>query len=85
MVILGARGAMNSTTSDDTNGDMLYHKVHFILLVIFSGFAITAVILRLWARKIQKQACGLPDYLIVLGLVRIWENFTSLVSFTDDG
>lgn len=62
---------MYSTTSGYAPEEMQYHLAHFILLVISSGFAITAVVLRFWARKMQKQALALHDYLIVLGLVTI--------------
>ena len=61
---------MNSTTSGDGPQEMQYHPFHFALLVGFSGVAITAVILRLWARKVLKQTLKVHDYLIVLGLVR---------------
>ena len=58
---------MSSTSSGQ---EMQYHPVHFALLVGFSGIATTAMILRLWARKVLKQTFKLHDYLIVLGLVR---------------
>lgn len=51
--------------------EMESHLAHFILLVVFSGFATTSVVLRFWARKMLKQEIALHDYLIVLGLVSI--------------
>ena len=44
---------------------------HVVVLAVFSFFALLAVILRLWARKIQKIGWDLSDYLIILALVRI--------------
>ena len=58
---------MSSTTSGQ---ELQYHPVHFALLVGFSGVATTAVLLRLWARKVLKQTFKLHDYLIMFGLVR---------------
>lgn len=60
---------MISATSGHVPEEMQYHLAHFILLVVSSGFATTAVVLRLWARKLQKQALALHDYLTVLGLI----------------
>lgn len=54
--------------------EMQYSFLHFPLLIVFSALAIIAVILRLWARRIQSQAFSLPDYLTVLGLVSLREN-----------
>ena len=62
---------MSTTTSGYEPEYMQYHVAHFVLIVVFSGFAITAVILRFWARKIQKQGFALHDYLTALGLVSI--------------
>lgn len=42
---------------------------HAMLIIIFSFFACIAVLLRLWARRIQHLALTLSDYVIVLGLV----------------
>lgn len=42
---------------------------HVVVIAIFSFFAVLALILRLWARKIQRVALELSDYLLVLGLV----------------
>ena len=53
---------------------MQYHLPHFILLVVSSGFATTAVVLRFWARKIKNQPLALHDYLTVLGLVSILDS-----------
>ncbi|CAD6586493.1 MAG: hypothetical protein ASARMPRED_002559 [Alectoria sarmentosa] len=60
---------MSTTTSGYEPEYMQYHVAHFVLIVVFSGFAITAVILRFWARKIQKQGFALHDYLTALGLI----------------
>ena len=46
-----------------------YELPHFITIVVFTLLATVTVVLRLWARRIQKQALALNDYLIVLGLV----------------
>lgn len=44
---------------------------HIIVLSVFSFLALLAVILRLWARKIQRMRLDLSDYLIIAALVRI--------------
>ncbi len=49
--------------------DMSYPMVHSVLLLVFSSLAMLAVFLRFWARRIQKLALELNDFLIVLGLV----------------
>jgi len=51
--------------------DGSYKKAHVFSLFVFAFLAIIAVALRIWGRKIQKQALMLSDYLIVLGLVSI--------------
>ena len=51
--------------------DMSYLIVHSVLLVVFASIAIVAVALRFWARRIQRLALQMNDYLIVLGLVYI--------------
>ena len=55
--------------------------LHFSLLIVFSALAIIAVMLRLWAQRIQHKAISLPDYLIVLGLVSFCENNDELSLF----
>ena len=60
---------------------MLDSALHFSLLTVFSGLAIIAVMLRLWAQRIQHKALSLPDYLIVLGLVNFRENNHELSLF----
>lgn len=45
--------------------------LHVALFSIFSFFAVLAVILRLWSRKVQRHAWDWSDYLIILGLVSI--------------
>ena len=40
-----------------------------VILLVFSIIAILAVVLRFWARRIQKVRFELNDYMIVLGLV----------------
>jgi hypothetical protein len=42
---------------------------HMIILAIFSFVALISVVLRFWARRIQKLASELNDYLIIVGLV----------------
>ena len=49
--------------------EMEHSLLHFTLLTMTSGLAIIAVVLRLWARRIQIKAFSLTDYLTVLGLV----------------
>ena len=49
--------------------EMQHSALHFTLLTMTSGLAIIAVVLRLWARRIQVKAFSLTDYLTVLGLV----------------
>ena len=60
---------MGSAKSAYNPIEMQYSTLHFSLLTVFSALAIVAVILRLWARKIQSLAFSLADYLTVLGLV----------------
>lgn len=45
--------------------------LHLVLLAVFSALAVTAVVIRFWARKIKKKAFSLSDYLTVLGLVSV--------------
>lgn len=49
--------------------DMSYLMVHSVLLIVFSSIAMLAVALRFWARRIQRVALELNDYLVVPGLV----------------
>ena len=49
--------------------DVSYHISHSLLLLVCSVFAILAVTLRFYARRIQKSPPELNDYLIVFGLV----------------
>ena len=49
--------------------EMQYHFLHFVILVVFSSLATIVVMLRIWARKIQRQPLALSDYVLVLGLV----------------
>ena len=46
-----------------------YEFTYVITLLVFTLLATVTVALRLWARRIQKQALALNDYLIILGLV----------------
>ena len=64
---------MPSATLGYKPTEMEDSTIHFTLLVVFSCLAIIAVILRLWARKIQTKAFSISDYLIVLGLVSFRE------------
>ena len=65
---------MGSAKSAYNPIEMQYSTLHFSLLTVFSGLAIVAVILRLWAQRIQRPAFSLSDYLTVLGLVSLREN-----------
>ena len=47
-----------------------YYIKHVTVISIFSALASVAVILRVWARRIQRMSLELNDYLIVFGLVR---------------
>lgn len=78
------QGGMHYETSGYAPEEMQYHLAHFILLVVFSGIATTAVVLRAWARKIQNQALALHDYLTLLGLVSK-TNVMSWAFFIDNG
>ena len=49
--------------------DVSYHISHSLLLLVCFIFAILAVTLRFYARRIQKTPPELHDYLIVFGLV----------------
>ena len=42
---------------------------HIVTLLVFTFLATVAVALRSWARRVQKQAFALNDYIIFLGLV----------------
>lgn len=44
---------------------------HIAVMSVFSFLAISAVFLRLWARKIKRSVWELNDYLIIVGLVEI--------------
>ena len=44
---------------------------HVAVIAVFSFLAVLAVILRLWARRIQRMHLDLSDYLIIVALVRI--------------
>ena len=46
-----------------------YAAEHIVVMVVFATIAITAVGLRLWARRIQKMSLSSNDYLILAGLV----------------
>lgn len=46
-----------------------YYIKHITVISVFTGLASGAVILRYWARRIQKMSLELNDYLIVLALV----------------
>ena len=65
---------MGSATLGYKPIEMQHSALHFTLLTVFSGLAIIAVILRLWARRIQIKKILLPDYLTVLGLVSFHGN-----------
>ena len=49
--------------------DVSYHIGHSLLLLVCFIFAILALTLRFYARRIQKIPPELNDYLIVFGLV----------------
>lgn len=43
-----------------------------LLICVLTILAILVVVLRFWARRIKKLSFALDDYLIALGLVRIY-------------
>ena len=47
-----------------------YYIKHVTIIAVFSSLASVAVVLRVWARRIQNIPLALNDYLIVLALVR---------------
>ena len=47
-----------------------YYVEHVTIISVFTVLASVAVVLRFWARKIQKMSLELNDFLIVLALVR---------------
>ncbi len=55
--------------SDNQSLGLAYYVKHVSIISVFSGLASVAVVLRFWARSIQKMSLELNDYLIVLGLV----------------
>ncbi|KAF6232414.1 hypothetical protein HO173_009519 [Letharia columbiana] len=55
--------------SDNQSLGAAYYVKHITVLSVFSGLAAVAVVLRFWARRIQKMSLELNDYLIVPGLV----------------
>ena len=42
---------------------------HVAVVAVFSFIATVALILRLWARKIQRVTLDWSDYLVIMGLV----------------
>ena len=44
--------------------------MHVAVVTVLSFLALVSVILRLWARRMQKQSWDLSDYLIIIGVVR---------------
>lgn len=48
-----------------------YYVGQITIVAVFSLLASVTVILRFWARRIQKMALDLNDYLIVPGLVGV--------------
>ena len=58
----------NMTTTQSFSDDSA-RVAHVVVVAVFSFFAILALILRLWARKIKRVALDLSDYLLVVGLV----------------
>lgn len=71
MAIVAARGATSSAASGHAPIFMKDAVLHLVLLAVFSALAVTAVVIRFWARKIKKKAFSLSDYLTVLGLVSV--------------
>lgn len=63
----------NPLKEDESNpfkhGDVII--MHIAVMSVFSFLAISAVVLRLWARKIKRNVWELNDYLIIVGLVEI--------------
>ena len=47
-----------------------YHIKQVVIISVFSGLAVVAVALRLWARRMKNMSLELNDYLIIFGLVR---------------
>ncbi len=55
--------------SDNQALGAAYHIKQVIIIAIFSGLASVAVMLRVWARRIQNMSLELNDCLILFGLV----------------
>lgn len=55
--------------SDNQSLGATYYVKHITVISVFSGLASVAVVLRFWARRIQRMSPELNDYFIVLGLV----------------
>lgn len=55
--------------SDNQSLGSDYYVKHVTIISVFTGLAFVAVVLRFWARRMQKMSLELNDYLIVLGLV----------------
>ena len=53
----------------DSQGRML-----IVVVTVFEAFAITAVVLRLWSRRLKKTSLLLNDYLVLLALVFMSKN-----------
>ena len=55
--------------SDNQSLGEAYYVKHVAIISVFSALASVAVVLRVWARRIQNMSLELNDYLIMLGLV----------------
>lgn len=55
--------------SDNQSLGATYYVKHITVISVFSGLASVAVVLRFWARRIQRMSPELNDYFIVLGLL----------------
>ena len=60
-----------SNMSSGSFSDDPTRVAHVVVIAVFSFLAVLAVILRLWARRIQRMRLDLSDYLIIVALVRI--------------
>ena len=53
--------------------------MHVAVLSVFSFVALVAVVLRLWARKLNKNVWEANDYLVIVGLVGVARNPNTFV------
>ena len=73
MSIIEQTSTVFASVPEMSNNQLLgreYYIKNVTVIAVFSALATVAVVLRVWARRIQNMPLALNDYLIVLALVR---------------